>query len=134
MVTRDRLIAPEIAARYKRPLTTVQTEWMPDPAWPAAAGKRGRWKEYDAAEVAAAVQAITERPQLAGGDPGDLLTIAQAAAHAGISPSTIRADLSRGRWPAPDDKEHGVKRWKRSTVNRVMEGRRQYRRRSAPLA
>src|ERR1039457_2065952 len=134
MVTRARLIAPEVAARYGRPLTTIQTEWMPDPAWPAAIGKRGRWNEYDAAEVAAAVQAITGRPQLPEGDPDELLDIGQAAAHAGISPSTIRADLSRGRWPAPDDGKHGVKRWKRSTVTTVMEGRRQYRRRSAPLA
>jgi hypothetical protein len=131
MISPERLIAPEIAARYGRPLTTVQTEWMPDPAWPARAGKRGRWNEYDAAEVAAAVKAITARPPLPGGDPGDLLTIAQAAAYARISPRTIRSDLSRGRWPVPDDDEHGVKRWKRSTVDRVMSGRRQYRRSAA---
>lgn len=131
MVTPERLIAPEIAARYSRPLSTVQTAWMPDPAWPAPAGKRGRWNEYDAAEVAAAVQAITTRPPLPDDGPGELLTIVQAAEYARLAESTIRSDISRGRWPGPDGEAHGVKRWKRSTVAAAVARRRNYRRRDA---
>ena len=128
MVTRDRLIAPEIAARYNRPLTTVQTEWMPDPAWPAAAGRRGRWNEYGAAEVAAAVEAITARAPLPPGDPDELLTVAQLADWSGLAEGTIRSYVSRGLLPRPDDTGNGVKRWKRSTARPVLESRRQYRR------
>jgi hypothetical protein len=130
MVQPERLILPEVAARYDRPLRTVRTEWVPDPAWPPAAGKRGRWNEYDAAQVDAAVEAITTRAPLPDGDPGELLTIAQAAEYAGLAESTIRSDISRGRWPAPDDDEHGVRRWKRPTVAAAMAGRRQYRHRA----
>lgn len=128
MVQPERLILPEVAARYGRPLSSVRTEWVPDPAWPAPAGKRGRWKEYDAAAVAAAVDAITARPQLAAGDPDEMLTVAQAADYSGLAASTIRSDLSRGRWPRPDDEAHGVRRWKRSTVAAAVDGRRNYRR------
>lgn len=129
MVTPERLIAAEIAARYSRPLTTVQSAWMTDPAWPAPAGKRGRWNEYDAAAVDTAVRAITSRPQLEG-DPADLLTVAQIATATGLAEATIRSDISRGRWPDPDEDEHGVKRWKRSSVASVLSGRRQYRHRT----
>lgn len=129
MVTRELLILPEIARRYERPLSTIRTAWVTDPAWPQPCGKRGRYNEYDAAEVGAAVAAITGRPQL-DGDPDELLTIAQAAEATGLAEATIRADLSRGRWPNPDDDEHGVKRWKRSTVASVRLGRRKYKRRT----
>lgn len=127
MVTPDRLILPEIARRYGRPLATVRTAWAADPAWPAPCGKRGRYNEYDAAAVDAAVQSITGRPQL-DGDGAELLTFDQIAEATGLAAATIRSDLSRGRWPAPDDTGDGVKRWRRSTVRSVMETRRAYRR------
>lgn len=127
MVTPERLIAPEIAARYGRALTTVTTKWLQHPAWPEPAGKRGRYKEYDAAEVATAVQVITGQPRVPAGDPDELLDVAAAADELGIGASTIRAYISRGQWPAPDDETYG-KRWKRSTI---ASKRRAYRQRGS---
>jgi len=127
----QRLIIPEIAQKYDRTPGTIRTQWVPHPAWPAAAGKRGRYKEYDAAEVAAAVATIAGRTPLPDGDPDELLDVARIAAETGLSGSTIRSDISRGRWPAPDDTEHGVHRWKRSTVASTMKGRRRYRHQAA---
>ncbi|MGI5216233.1 helix-turn-helix transcriptional regulator [Nocardia sp. CA-290969] len=129
----EKLIAPEIAARYDRALTTVQKLWMPRPEWPAPAGKRGRWNEYDAAEVDQAVRAHFLRDQAdEPGDPDDLLTIAQIAEHLGVAPATVRADISRRRLQLgePDDSA-GAKRWRRRTVDAAVKGRRAYRRRSS---
>lgn len=129
MVTR--LIMPEIAERYGRPLATVRKNWAKHPAWPPPAGKRGQYNEYDADAVDAAVQAITTRPPLADdGDPDELLDVNAAAGYAGLDPSTVYSDISRGRWPEPDDTAHGVSRWKRSTIAAEIGGRRPYQRKS----
>ncbi|MFH9677317.1 hypothetical protein ACH4L5_34290 [Streptomyces sp. NPDC017405] len=45
----------------------------------------------------------------------------------GIKAGTIRADLTPGRWPEPDDTEHGVNRWYGQTVMTAMTARRGYR-------
>ena len=121
------MILPEIAAEYGRSVRTIRSAWVTDPAWPEPAGKRGRWLEYDPDEVASAIRQIAGRPPLPEG-PDDLMTVAQAAAYTGLKEATIRADLSKGRWPPPDDNAHGVNRWKRSTIADVIANRRAYRR------
>ncbi|MBF6515282.1 HTH domain-containing protein [Nocardia cyriacigeorgica] len=129
---RNTVTAPEIAERYGRAVTTVQKIWMPRPEWPEPVGRRGRWNEYDADQVDAAVRAhfLREQPADEGG-PDDLLTAAQIAEYLGVSPSTVRADISRGRLDLgePDDTA-GAKRWRRRKVDAAVEGRRAYRRRS----
>lgn len=127
MVEPERLITPEIAERYGRSEHTVTKQWMRRKDWPPAVGKRGRYKEYDAAAVAAWVRENVERTvQL---EPTRLYTAQQLeAAGIGITAGTIRADRSRGRWPSPDDTEHGVSRWLGATAERAMTGRRAYRR------
>ncbi|MFE9645301.1 hypothetical protein ACFYO0_14530 [Streptomyces sp. NPDC006365] len=45
----------------------------------------------------------------------------------GIEAGTIRADLTRGRWPEPDDTEGGVNRWYYATVTTALTTRRSYR-------
>ena len=61
-----------------------------------------------------------------------MLIDSPAAAEAGISYGTLRGYLSRGDWPGPDDQQHGVKRWKRSTVQAQVASRRPYRRGGTP--
>lgn len=46
----------------------------------------------------------------------------------GITSSTIRADLTRRRWPQPDSTEGGVNRWHGRTVTDTMAKRRSYKR------
>lgn len=120
------ITAPEIAAKYGRTLSTVQRQWMVRPDFPAPIGKRGRWNAYDPAAVDAAVRAHFVRTVEPTGDPDELLTQIEIAAVTGLSPSTIRADISRGRIGEPDDETDGVKRWKRSTITEAMAGRRRY--------
>jgi hypothetical protein len=123
------LILPEIAAKYGRPERTIGW-WRFRYDWPEPTGTRGRWDEYDPAQVDAAIRAI-----LALGDddadPDELLDAKAAAAEAGISWGTVRSDISRNRWPAPDEDKYGVRRWKRSTVRAEMACRRPNRRRRA---
>ncbi len=68
-------------------------------------------------------------------DEDPLLDVADAAAHAGILPSSWRAGVAKGLYPQPDDPDEGVPkqrrrpRWRRSTVSagvgrRVGRGRR----------
>ncbi|MEU0871637.1 helix-turn-helix transcriptional regulator [Nocardia brasiliensis] len=124
--------APEIAAKYGRELSTVQRQWKVADWWPEAIGKRGKWSLYDEAAVDEAIEKQFGRPQSAGG-PEDLLTVAEIAAHTGLSPSTIRSDISRGRIPEADPNDAdagGVKRWRRRVVDEAMSGRRAYRRNS----
>ncbi|MFD0468596.1 hypothetical protein ACFQ0B_10000 [Nonomuraea thailandensis] len=102
MVEQRGIIAPEIAARYERALTTVTGTWRKHPAWPTPIGRRGRWAEYDAKQVDAVVRAhfLREQPAPAA-DPDELLTIAQLVDATGLKRGTLDADISRGRWPAP---------------------------------
>lgn len=125
MVEPPRLITPEIATRYDRSLHTVTKTWARHPDWPAPVGKRGRYKEYDADAVDAFVrQHVTRQtPDL---EPGRLYTVQELAAATGIAEPTIRADLSRGRWPAPDDTAAGVHRWRGRTVTDALDDRPSY--------
>ncbi|WP_435643377.1 hypothetical protein ACR9VJ_18185 [Streptomyces sp. H49] len=128
MVERPGLIAPEIAERYDVSTHTVTKTWTRHPAWPAPAGKRGRYNEYDAAAIDTFVRTHIER-QAVTLEPERLYTAQQLEdAGIGIKAGTIRADLTRDRWPEPDDTEHGVNRWKGQTVMTAMAGRRGYRR------
>nr|WTA71267.1 hypothetical protein OHB51_35320 [Micromonospora sp. NBC_00855] len=120
------ITAPEIAAKYGRTLSTVQRQWMVREEFPAPIGKRGRWNAYDPAAVDEAVRAHFVRAVAPVGDPDDLLTQVEIAEVTGLSASTIRADISRGRIGKPDDENEGVKRWKRSTIAAAMAGRRRY--------
>jgi hypothetical protein len=120
---------PEIAAKYGRPVKTIRT-WMYRYDWPDPVKKRGRLNEYNPGEVEAAVRAILAL----GGDGADmdeLLDMKTAAGEAGISYATVRADISRGRWPPPDEDRDGVKRWTRRTVRQEMASRRPNKRRKA---
>ncbi|MEU5838789.1 hypothetical protein ABZ820_34710 [Streptomyces diacarni] len=128
MVEPERLITPEIAERYGVSLHTVRKSWMQRPDWPAPAGKRGRYQDYDAAAVAEWVRVHAEREPVTL-EPKRLYTAVQLEeAGVGIKAGTIRADRSRGRWPAPDDTEGGVNRWYGSTVSKVLAERQAYRR------
>ena len=127
MIEPPGMIVPEIAAAYGRSPNTVSKIWTQHPDWPAPAGRRGRYKEYDREAVAAWVHQHAER-QAADLEPDRLYTAQQLEeAGAGITAGTIRSDLSRGRWPAPDDQEHGVKRWLGSTATAALQNRRPYR-------
>ncbi|AEW94617.1 MULTISPECIES: hypothetical protein [Streptomycetaceae] len=123
-----RLIVPEIAERYGRSADTVSKQWSTREEWPRPVGKRGRWLEYDALEVAAFVRDHVER-ELVSLDPQRLYTAQEIEAATGIKAATIRADRSRGRWPDPDDTEHGAQRWSGRAVSAVLATRRGYRRR-----
>lgn len=122
MVAPEGIIAAEIAAKYGCSLVTVR-RWMTTDEWPAPIGKRGRWLEFDAAEVEGYVAR-----EAGDGDPNELLTPAQIAQHTKLAPGTVRSDISRGRFGEPDEDKAGVKRWKRSTIDEKLAGRRRYRR------
>ncbi|MFI8531079.1 hypothetical protein ACIGMX_12600 [Streptomyces aquilus] len=128
MVDPQRLIAPEIAAAYDVSPHTVRASWSQHPDWPAPVGKRGRYKEYAAEDVAAFVRDHIER-QAVTLEPRRLYTAQQLeAAGIGVTAGTIRADRTRGRWPEPDDTENGVNRWLGATATKALQGRRGYRR------
>ncbi|WP_330349594.1 hypothetical protein [Streptomyces sp. NBC_00582] len=128
MVAPQRMIAPEIAETYGVNQHTVRATWTQHPEWPAPTGKRGRYKEYDAEDVAAFVREHVQR-QAVELEPERLYTAQDLeAAGIGIKAGTIRADLTRGRWPEPDDTEHGTNRWYGRTAMKAMIGRRSYRR------
>ncbi|MET8475408.1 hypothetical protein ABZY90_19670 [Streptomyces sp. NPDC006422] len=126
-VPSDRLIAPEIAERYGRSLHTVTKSWAQHPAWPTPVGTRGRHSTYAAADIAAFVRDHIDRttPEL---EPRRLYTAREIEEATGITAATIRADRSRGRWPAPDDTSGRAHRWYGQTVTEAVEGRRGYHR------
>jgi len=123
------VIIPEIAERYGRSPATIQKHWTRHPEWPEPIGRRGRWLEYDADAVDKVVHRLFIRTTGTDGSPDDLLTVAEIAEYTGLKPTTIRSDISRGRWPEPDEVAHGVKLWRRATVDAVMAHRRIYPRR-----
>jgi hypothetical protein len=116
------LTVPEIARKYGRPEKTVRW-WMFRYEWPAPVRKLGGRDLYDEADVDRAVREILRLGDV-DADMGELLDAKGAAAEAGISWGTVRADVSRGRWPEPDDVRDGVKLWKRSTVRAEVASRR----------
>ncbi|MYX14364.1 hypothetical protein GTY67_13255 [Streptomyces sp. SID8374] len=117
----------EIAAHYDLAPRYVaeNTRWGRHPGWPAAVAKRGRSAEFDAASVHAFVQQHHTR-QAPGLDPARLYTATEIATHTGLSPATIYADISRNRWPAPDQELNGARLWYGSTVTDVLARRRSY--------
>ncbi|RLU81104.1 hypothetical protein CTZ27_33220 [Streptomyces griseocarneus] len=119
-------IVTEIAQRYGRSRPTIK-RWTTEPGWPGPIGKRGRWLEYDPTAVDEWVRNNIARPTVEL-EPGRLYTGQQIeAAGAGITAETIRADLSRDRWPKPDSTGDGVNRWLGSTVMSALAQRRGYR-------
>ncbi|MGW4850162.1 helix-turn-helix transcriptional regulator [Streptomyces sp. NPDC004288] len=118
----------EIAARYDRAESTVRNQWSQHPAWPTPTGKRGQAPVYDPAEVDRVVREHLGRPA-AELEPSRLYSAAEIEAATGISAGTIRADRSKGRWPAPDDKRGSANVWLGSTVAEAVAGRRAYTRR-----
>lgn len=133
MVAQNGVTAPEIAAKYNRALSTVQRQWKVAPDWPPAIGKRGKWSVYDEAAVDAVVRSWSGRPELAAageseaGGPNDLLTMKEISAYTGLAYSTVRADVSLGKFGEPEPESGGVKRFRRSVVDEVMAARRRYR-------
>jgi transposase-like protein len=117
----------EIATRHGRAYDTLRAQWSRHPAWPTPVGKRGRSYIYDPAAVDTVIAEHFERPA-AELQPGRLYTAREIAAAVGISESTIRAERSKGRWPAPDDTEGVANRWYGRTVTPVLKNRRGYRR------
>ncbi|MBE4783926.1 hypothetical protein [Streptomyces caniscabiei] len=119
---------PEIAARHGRAYDTLRAQWSRHPAWPDPIGKRGRFKIYDPTAVDRVIAEHFER-QAAELEPARLYTAQELEdAGIGIKAGTIRADLTRNRWPEPDDTGNGVNRWTGQTVMTAMTGRRGYRR------
>lgn len=117
----------EIAARHGRPHSTVRNRWATQADFPPPVGKRGRAHIYDPAAVDAWVAEHLTRPT-PDLEPGRLYTAAEIAEAAGLDPVTIRADLSRGRWPAPDDTADGTNRWRGDTATAALTGRQRRRR------
>ncbi|MFE6225469.1 helix-turn-helix transcriptional regulator [Streptomyces sp. NPDC057854] len=120
----------EIAAHYgKSPRYVAENpRWGRHPDWPAPTGKRGRSLEFAPAAVASFVDEHHTRDtvQLA---PDRLYTVAEIAEATGLRPDSIRADISRGRWPAPDTEGEGQPSlWTGSTVAEHLANRRAYRR------
>ncbi|MCI3277508.1 hypothetical protein [Streptomyces cylindrosporus] len=129
MVDRAPETVAEIASRTGRPLTTVKNTWTRHPAWPdPLPQRRGRWRLYDPADVDAFIRDHIDR-QVADLEPTRLYTAQQLEdAGIGIRAGTIRSDLTRRRWPEPDDTEGGTNRWYGATVTEALAGRRGYRR------
>ncbi|MBP2583383.1 hypothetical protein J3A78_003861 [Streptomyces sp. PvR006] len=116
----------QIAARHGRAEKTIRNVWARHPDWPAPTGKKGQAYLYD---PAAADQVIAEHFARATTplEPRRLYTAAEIAAAAGISAGTIRADRSKGRWPAPDNTEGRAHRWYGATALQALADRRGYR-------
>jgi hypothetical protein len=82
------MILPEIAAAYGRSEDTIAF-WRVTRPWPEPTGKRGRWDEYDAGQVDAAVRAILAVPGGDDGDPDELLDMQAIAAFAGLRDTAV---------------------------------------------
>lgn len=121
----------EIAARHGRAETTVRNQWARHPAWPDPIGRRGRKLIFDPAAVDQAIADHIERPapQL---EPRRLYTAKEIENLTGITAATIRAERSKGRWPAPDDTSGRAHRWYGTTIKETLAPRRGYRRSVAP--
>ncbi|WHX19813.1 hypothetical protein QFW82_23580 [Streptomyces malaysiensis subsp. malaysiensis] len=119
---------PEIAARHHRAFNTVRNQWSRHPEWPPSIGKSGRRKTYDPSAVDDFVRDHVARETVKL-EAARLYTAQQLEeAGIGITAGTIRADLTRHRWPEPDSTEDGVNRWRGSTATAALEKRRGYRR------
>ncbi|MFF9312163.1 helix-turn-helix transcriptional regulator [Streptomyces sp. NPDC014748] len=120
----------EIAARHNRSYDTLSNQWSQHPSWPDPIGKRGRAYVYDSTAVDAVIAEHFDRPA-APLEPRRLYTAKEIEALTGITAATIRADRSKGRWPAPDDDSGRAYRWYGATVSKAVKGRRGYHRQHA---
>ncbi|WP_371793053.1 hypothetical protein OG285_32505 [Streptomyces sp. NBC_01471] len=126
---RDGVTFPEIAAHYGLTARYVaeNARWGRHPEWPARVGKRGKSGEYDPSAVEAFVAAHHTRV-LFGIESKRSYTVKEIAAVTGLAADTIYADISRERWPAPDQTtEDGTRLWFGQTISRTMTARRSYR-------
>ncbi|MEV5472766.1 helix-turn-helix transcriptional regulator [Streptomyces sp. NPDC052207] len=116
----------EIAARHGRAYNTVRAHWSRHPDWPAPIDKRGRENLYDPAAVDAVIARhfVRTATEL---EARRLYTAREIEDLTGVSAATIRADRSKGRWPAPDDTSNRAHRWLGAAVSKALEGRRGYR-------
>ncbi|MER8030708.1 hypothetical protein ABTZ78_17315 [Streptomyces bauhiniae] len=123
----------ELALAYKRSYDTLRTSWARHPEWPDHVGKAGdgRSKTYDAAAVADFVKKHVARQAVAL-EPDRLYTAREIEEITGITQGTIRAEGSKGRWPASDGSSGRAKAWYGKTVTPVIKARRGYHR--APKA
>lgn len=95
----------EIAERYRRSRHTVAKLWAANEAWPASAGRRGREKEFDEADVERFVAEHVRPPAPSmAGDDDELLDIGEVSALAGYSADSVWSMIGHGRWPRPAGK------------------------------
>ncbi|WP_324603921.1 hypothetical protein [Streptomyces sp. NRRL S-241] len=111
-----------MSARY----LSENPRWGRHPGWPPAIGRRGRTIEFDAEAVARFFGEHHTREATAL-DPSRRYTVVEIAEASGLQPDSIRSDISRGRWPAPDETDGDRKLWRGETVTAHLAGRRIYR-------
>ncbi|WDO09940.1 hypothetical protein ME763_32135 [Streptomyces murinus] len=117
----------EIAAQYGRADTTIRNQWARHPDWPKPLPeKRGRFAQFDPAAVTRFVAKHVDS-KVIDLEPRRLYTAREIEQLTGVTTGTIRADRSRGRWPAPDDRSSRAHRWYGATVTKALAGRRGYR-------
>ncbi|MEU9002985.1 hypothetical protein [Streptomyces sp. NPDC048551] len=117
----------QIAGRYGREYDTLRRDWSRHPDWPTPIGRvRDGAYLYDSAAVDAVVARHFAREPVSL-VPGRLYTAKEIEAVTGIRSVTIRADVTKGRWPAPDDTSERANRWLGATVAAAVAGRRGYR-------
>jgi hypothetical protein len=116
----------EIAARYSRAEKTIENRWARHPEWPEPIGKRGQAYVYDPAAVDRVVAEHLARPAV-DLEPHREYTAAEIEAATGISAGTVRAEVSKGRWPAPDGRRGRANVWLGTTVLGAVEKRQAYR-------
>jgi predicted DNA-binding transcriptional regulator AlpA len=118
----------EIAARHGRAYNTLRNQWSRHPDWPdPLPEKRGRSYVYDPAAVDRVIARHFGR-EAAELEPRRLYTAREIENLTGVTAGTIRADVTRGRWPAPDDTSQRAHRWYGETVTTALTARRGYRR------
>lgn len=115
----------QIADRHGRAYNTLKAQWSRHAAWPAPNGKDGRFYTYDPAAVDAVIAKHFSRPTPKL-ELRRLYTAREIEDVTGIKAATIRADVSKGRWPAPDDASSRAHRWAGATINNALQGRRAY--------
>lgn len=125
--------AAELAARFHRSDASVRN-WLAAPGAPEPTGqveRRGKLaRVYDPDTVEAYFRATGRLPASPEPAPGEdpLMTLTEAAAHAGLQWKTASSYVARKQWPGPDvpaeKSEDGHARWRRSTIDRARTARR----------